>query len=149
MKRLIIISLILASCQKEIPCPWQNCDQPPVPVYKCKYVIDTLSRYDMNEANLGMPSVVINGWRTLIHTDYYDSLAGKDSITINLPSEDCTFDIIEKFYYDSTGGKRIYGMQIGGYASGGWGPQGDTMNYKTYFVLPDSATWASVVRWGW
>lgn len=131
MRYLIIITLLLAasSCQKEIDCPWGNCDQPQ---FK-SFPVQERGGYDIDQWNLDRPYVNINGFVVMIHPDYYNSLLGKDSITINLPDSAGEYVITEKFYYTGFNGEKLWAFQIGGTDQGWAGHE-----YSTYFALVDS-----------
>lgn len=89
----------------------------------------------MNQWNLDLPYVRVNGYVIMIHPDYYASLAGKDSITINLPDSSGEYTITEKFYYSGFNGEKLWSFQIGGGYGSGWGTD---RHFDTYFVRVDS-----------
>lgn len=139
MKRLIIISLILASCQKEISCEdWGVCEDAPAKCINGHSWVLPAGNIDPDEHLVFTPAN--NAYHIWGHPDFVATW--KDCMPMNLKDSAGYYRVMSKDIYVYGNNESPY-VQIGGVASGGWLGH----EYSTYFFIMQRPEWDSIGEW--
>lgn len=138
MKRLIIISLILASCQKEISCEdWGVCGEQAAKCINGHSWVMPAGNIDPEEHLVFTPSN--NAYHIWGHPDFVATW--KDCMPMNLKDSAGYYKVMSKGHYVTAIGNSPY-VQIGGSDTAGWWQH----EYSTYFFIMQQPEWDSITR---